>query len=175
MSKSSIWPINRTLSSATTLDQSGPWSNGIEEVLCIPQSSRTEASPSDCSMSYPGDLLGRSYFSAVMQSVYFTVPADWATYTTVVKAVHIYINYMTWSHVWPTFNKVYNFPILKSTHIVEDTKNWLHDPMCYWPFFLWMSYNDPIFVWLYVIVTKITFWRMILLNSFHLENKTVLV
>ena len=36
---SSIWPIDRTLSGATTPSQSGPWSDGSEEVLCIPQSS----------------------------------------------------------------------------------------------------------------------------------------
>ena len=35
----SIWPIDRTLSGATTLGQSGPGSDGNEGVLCIPQSS----------------------------------------------------------------------------------------------------------------------------------------
>ena len=35
---SSIWPIDRTLSVATTLGQSGPGSNGSEGVLHIPQS-----------------------------------------------------------------------------------------------------------------------------------------
>ena len=58
MSKSSIWPIDRTLSGATTLGLSGPGSDGNEGVLCIPQSSRiTGASPSDCLMSYPGHSL----------------------------------------------------------------------------------------------------------------------
>ena len=37
MSNTSIWPIDRTLSSATTQDQSGPESNGNEGVLHIPQ------------------------------------------------------------------------------------------------------------------------------------------
>ena len=37
MSNSSIWPIDRILSSATTLGQSGPWSDGIEGILHIPQ------------------------------------------------------------------------------------------------------------------------------------------
>ena len=32
-----------------------------------------------CLMSYPGHLLGESYFSAEVQSVYFTAPANWAT------------------------------------------------------------------------------------------------
>ena len=53
MSNSSIWPIDKTLSDATTLGQSGPGSNGNERVLCIPQnSSITGASQSDCLMSY---------------------------------------------------------------------------------------------------------------------------
>ena len=53
-----IWPIDRTLSGDTTLGQSGPGSDGNEEVLSIPQSSSvTGTSPSDCFMSKPGPLL----------------------------------------------------------------------------------------------------------------------
>ena len=49
-----LWLIDRTLSGTTTLGQSGPGSNGNEEVLCIPQiSSITVASPSGCFLSYP--------------------------------------------------------------------------------------------------------------------------
>ena len=55
---SSIWPIDRTLSSATTPVQSEPGSDGSEEVLCIPQSSsNTGTSPSDCLVSYLGHSL----------------------------------------------------------------------------------------------------------------------
>ena len=55
---SSIWPIDRILSGATTLGQSGPGSDGTEEVLHIPQSSGiTRTSPSDCLMLYPGHPL----------------------------------------------------------------------------------------------------------------------
>ena len=42
-----IWPIDGALTGTTTLGQSGPGSNGNEGVFHIPQSSRTEASPSD--------------------------------------------------------------------------------------------------------------------------------
>ena len=50
---SSIWPIDRTISGATTSGQSGSGSDGNEGVLCIPQSSSiTGASPSDCLESY---------------------------------------------------------------------------------------------------------------------------
>ena len=48
-----------TLSGATTSEQCGPWSDGNEEVLRIPQSSSiTGTSPSDCLVSYPGHSLG---------------------------------------------------------------------------------------------------------------------
>ena len=74
---SSILPIDRTLSGAPTPGQSGPECNGNKEVLCIPQSSSiTGASPSDCLVSYLGHSLEESYFSAEMQSVYSTAPAD---------------------------------------------------------------------------------------------------
>ena len=52
MSNSSIWPIDITLSGASIPEQSGPGSDGNEEVLHIPQSSNiTEASSSDCLVS----------------------------------------------------------------------------------------------------------------------------
>ena len=68
---SSIWPIDMTLSCATTPNQNGPGSDGNEGVLCIPQSSIiTWTSPSDCLVSYPGH--------SAEKSVYSTAPADWA-------------------------------------------------------------------------------------------------
>ena len=49
MQFSYIWPIDMTLSDATTPDQSELGSNGNEGVLRIPKnSSTTETSPSDC-------------------------------------------------------------------------------------------------------------------------------
>ena len=79
MSNSSIWPIDRTQSGATTPGQSGPGSDGNEGVHDISQSSSiTGASLSDCLVSYPGDLFMVSYPFAEMQSMYSTVPADWA-------------------------------------------------------------------------------------------------
>ena len=48
----SVWPIDKTLSGATTLGQSELGSDGNEGVLCIPQSSSiTGISPSDCLVS----------------------------------------------------------------------------------------------------------------------------
>ena len=56
---SSIKPIDRALSGATTPGQSGPGSNGNKGVLRIPQStSITGTSPSDCVVSYTGLSLG---------------------------------------------------------------------------------------------------------------------
>ena len=74
---SSIWPIDRTLSGATTPGQSGPGSDGIEGVLRIPQSSSiTGTSPSDCLVAYPRHsyVAGGSYLSAEKQLVYSTAP-----------------------------------------------------------------------------------------------------
>ena len=69
------------LSDATTAGQSGPGSDGNEEILRIPQSSSIAGtSPSDYLVTYPGHSLGGggSYPSAEVQSVYSTAPADWA-------------------------------------------------------------------------------------------------
>ena len=72
---SSIWPIDRALSGATTSGQSEPGNNGNEGLLCIAQSSSiTGTSPSDCLVSYPGHSLGWRYQSAEVQSVYFITP-----------------------------------------------------------------------------------------------------
>ena len=60
---SSIQPIDRALSSATTPAQSGPESNGSEGVLRIPQSlSITGTSQSVCLVSYPVHSLGGGLF-----------------------------------------------------------------------------------------------------------------
>ena len=73
------WPVNRTLSGATTPDLSGPGSDNNKGVLRIPQnSSITGDSPSDCLMSYPGHSLGEFYSTAEKQLGYSTTPADWA-------------------------------------------------------------------------------------------------
>ena len=62
MSNCSIWPIDGTLSSATTPSQSEPGSDGNEGVLHILQSSSTTgASPLDGFASYPGNSLGGFY------------------------------------------------------------------------------------------------------------------
>ena len=47
MANSSIRLIDKTLSDTTSPGESGPGNNGNEGVLHIPQSSKTEASPSD--------------------------------------------------------------------------------------------------------------------------------
>ena len=66
MSNSSIWPIDKSLSGATTPDQSGPGSDSNEGVLRIFPISKAGASESDGLISYLGhSLKGESYPSAV--------------------------------------------------------------------------------------------------------------
>ena len=67
MSKSSIRPIDRTLSGVTSLAQSRP---GSKEYPAFPKA------PLD-RLSYPEHLLEESYPFAEIQSVYSTAPADW--------------------------------------------------------------------------------------------------
>ena len=49
----SLWPIDKTLTGTSTPGQSRPGCNGIDELLTISQSSKTEGSPSDGLVSYP--------------------------------------------------------------------------------------------------------------------------
>ena len=72
MSNSSICPIDRTLSGATTPGQSGPGSDGNEGVLHIPQSSKTGASLPDGLMLYPGQLSDESYSCRDAVSVFYS-------------------------------------------------------------------------------------------------------
>ena len=61
---SSIWPMGKTLSGATTPGQSGLGNNGNEGVLRIPSSSRiTGTSPSVYLVPYPGHSFGEGVFS----------------------------------------------------------------------------------------------------------------
>ena len=53
----------------------------MKGVLCITQSSSITEASSDCLVSYPGHLLGESYLSAEMQSVYSAAAADWLSYS----------------------------------------------------------------------------------------------
>ena len=71
-----MWPIDYTLSGATTPDQSRPGSHSNDGLLHIPQSSKTGTSPSDCLMSYTGHSLVQSYLSAEIQSMYSTASVD---------------------------------------------------------------------------------------------------
>ena len=78
MTNSSIWPIDRNLSGATTSGESEPGSDGNEEVLHISQT-RALLEPHhqiaelvDCVIIRHS--LGESYPSAEMQSMYTTAP-----------------------------------------------------------------------------------------------------
>ena len=104
MSNSSIWPINRTLSGTTTPSQSGPGSDGNEGVHHIPQSSNiTGASPSDCSMSYPGHSFKRAlllYREAVGVFYYLSLLRQ----LTISPKIYGYITWLIVLHLWTEFN-----------------------------------------------------------------------
>ena len=75
MTNSSILPIDRILSGATTPGQNRPGNNGSEGVLFISESSNTGVSSSDFFMSYPEQSVGGGLPSAEMQSVYSMAPS----------------------------------------------------------------------------------------------------
>ena len=79
MSNSSIRPIDRTLSGATILGQSGPGNGSNKWVLGIPQSSGiTGSSGSDCLVLDTRYPLKESYSSVEKQSLYSKAPTDLA-------------------------------------------------------------------------------------------------
>ena len=70
MKFSSIWPVDRTISGATTPGQSGPGNNSIEGVICILQSSSSSKfTQLDCLLSYPGHLLGGGLISSKLNAI----------------------------------------------------------------------------------------------------------
>ena len=77
MSDSSIWPIDRTLSRATSSGQSGPESDDNEGVR-IPPKHYWSPTIRLLNVLSGHSLVGESYLSAEMQSVHYTAPADWA-------------------------------------------------------------------------------------------------
>ena len=78
---SSIWGIERSLSSASTPNQSGPGSDGYEGVSHILQNSNiTGFLPLDCLVSYTGHSFGRFFPPLRDTVVVFCSPlfAKWA-------------------------------------------------------------------------------------------------
>ena len=83
MSNSSIWPIDRALSGATTPGQSEPGSDDNEGVLRIPQSSNiTGPWPSEFLVSYQDTHREEFYPSAEIQSVFSAAPSRLGLYPT---------------------------------------------------------------------------------------------
>ena len=106
-----------TLSGATTPIQSGPGSDGNKGVLCIPQSSSiTEASSSVCLVSYLGHLLGKSYPSAEMQSVYSAALTDLVS-NNIDTHIRTLIDMHPQSHK-PTYSETYK---QSATHVNTET------------------------------------------------------
>ena len=72
---------------------SGLGSDGIEGILCIPQSSSITGT-SVCLVSYPEHLLVESYPTTEVQLVYSTAPADWATFP---KGISLKVYVIIWA------------------------------------------------------------------------------
>ena len=73
-----IWPIDRTLSGATTPSQSGPGSNGIEEILRIPRrTSFTGTSGSNCLVSLSEHALWRGVLPLCRSAVGVFCSPSW--------------------------------------------------------------------------------------------------
>ena len=101
MSNSSVWPIDKTLSDATTPDQSGHGSDGNEGVFHLPQNSKTWASSSHSWVSYVTHWLQKSYPSNKMQSVQYTAPVlQYNRFHTPVIRRHDQFNEEIWCHVF---------------------------------------------------------------------------
>ena len=111
---SSIWPINRSLSGATTAGQSGPGSDGNEVVICIPQnSSITGTSPSDCLVSYPGkrypaESITYSYYIYDL-ALLANTPAQAESLLQVASGIGLYVNwhktkFMCFNKMLPSFH-----------------------------------------------------------------------
>ena len=74
---SSIWPIDKILSVATTPDQSGPGSDGNKGYSAFPQALELLEPHHQIVWTI---VCGGSYPSAEKQSVYSTTPADWTNW-----------------------------------------------------------------------------------------------
>ena len=107
----SIWLIDRTPTSTTTLGQSEPGSNGNEEVLSTPQSSRTGVLPSHGLESYSGHLYWRgSYSSAEMN--WFILHPQLTVLNTWVICLQTCINANSSINVSKTFVLFFKFAFL---------------------------------------------------------------
>ena len=93
------------LTSITNQSWSGPGRNDNKDVLHIPQSTRTESSPSDGFVSYIGHSLKESHPSAEMQSANSSAPAVWAVLSTLKLFQNIQADYNS-AVVWMVSNSL---------------------------------------------------------------------
>ena len=118
MSNGSIWPIHRTLSSSTTLGQSGLGSNGNEGVLHIPQSSIISgASASDSLVSCPGHSFAGRVTPQQRFNRYILQPQPirLSLFFENASWVLIFIICYVFHRIWQCFNSLNLFPKYSST------------------------------------------------------------
>ena len=109
---SSILPIDRNLTGATTPGQSGPGSKGNEGILRIPQcSSITRTSPADCLLWCPEHSLGRWVLLFCIEAVGVFYSSSLLSML-VHDYIYIYIYIYIYSYNKGVFKKISSF-----THI----------------------------------------------------------
>ena len=175
---SSTWPIDRTLSGATTPSQSGPGSDGNGRVLCIPQSSSiTGTLPSDCLITYLGPSLMESYPSGEKESVYFTAPADWA----ILCWIYSSLNYAQWTTLQLLFARLrihWLYPLQRGKATPQKRGILVKSQNCIW---YWGSRSGEYGVPLYLFEIDLHWIEMrktillcankwLLLNRFNVED-----
>ena len=118
-----------TPSGAITPGQSGPGSNGNEWVLCIPQSSKARALPSDCWMSYIRHWFGVGSYPLSRDAVGVFYSPSWLGCSTPQAAVLQIVEVGSillrlpeiWMYGWRESDSVFSVVnILKKVSVNED-------------------------------------------------------
>ena len=166
MSNSSIWYIDRTLSRASTLTQSGPESNENEELLYISQSSRARTSSLNCLMSYAGHSLWGWGVSPLYRDAVGLFQRDKAF---LLMTIRVSI------HAWPSTMK---WPCVKSDSVdvglavvIVELKHWwhVHEGSS------WLTAADHLLYFLCVFYMIIFVMHMWVCANIHIYKPAVLL
>ena len=140
MSNSSIWPLDRALSGAIPLCQSGPVSIGNEGVLYIPQSSSiTGAWLSDCLVSYTGHSWKAGVLSLCRDAfgVFYSL-SQLGSQISELNTRYIFCNIKLFSHCWFQFWQIHLSLYIFWTHwyLVEEITVLIWDNTTFLKFYI---------------------------------------